>query len=80
MSQSNNADIEYLIEMFEQDLDLLREYGAKPEMDAATRAYVNGFIDYVEENKQSPHNYAVDFVDYGTKLMGYLSKNGVKNV
>lgn len=78
--QSNNADIEYLISMFEEDLDLLREYGARPEIDPVTKTYLDGFIGHVQENRHTQNSDATDFIDYGTKLMAYLSKNGVKGV
>jgi hypothetical protein len=43
--------------------------------------YIKSFINHVEEETTKVHNNDItDFIDYGTKIMAYLSKNGIKNI
>lgn len=44
MLQSNNADIEYLVTMFEQELNLMKDYASKPDIDPSSKAYIQSFI------------------------------------
>lgn len=80
MLQSNNADIEYLVSMFEQELNLMKDYAIKPDIEPASRAYIQSFISHAEQTRHTENMDVTDFIDYGTKLMAYLSKNGFKGV
>lgn len=45
-----------------------------------SRAYLHSFIKHVEDTKHTNKTDIIDFIDYGTKLMTYLSKNGIKGI
>lgn len=53
MHQSNNADIEYLVSMFDQELDLMKDYASKPDIDPVSRAYINSFISHAEHTRHT---------------------------
>lgn len=79
-SPASNADIEYLVSMFEEELGLLRDYIAKEDIDPASRTYIRSFIAHVEQTSHTSNTDITDFIDYGTKLMAYLSKNGIGKI
>lgn len=73
-SPQSNADIEFLISTFEQNLHLLQDDDTL-DIPPASREFLKAFMQH-SQHSSSNVSHLTEFLDCGTRLMGYLSKHG----
>ena len=78
-NQNSNADIEFLVASFEQNLNLIEEYEEDESIPPLTKEYIRAFLKQLREEQAGITN-ATEFLDYGTKFMMCVSKMGVQNL